>query len=229
MNPKKRRFSDCEELKATLGSQFRQYLCKTILASELNTMRRKLAIHESVHGPRNICASCRTPTTVKPEDRHACGQRVQCPRCSGVLACTWDFCPRDKTHDCHICGQSACSKSWLTDLFCSMCRKPMCRKCENGCYGCRGLTCKACAPAEEFAGVVVASPLLHSLGGTYCVAHRQERIRYSRALVECETCCDDWRALDVVQLICEVRGCGALVCVHGPNFDEDAPKCPEHQ
>ena len=231
MNPKKRRFSDCEELKATLGSQFRQYVCKTILASELNTLRQKLEIHERASDSRHVCASCRVPASEKPNALQRTAPDVRCPECKFTLSCGWAFCSREKTsHKCHVCGSFACNAFFPDDIFCTECDKPMCEDCQNHCLRCDRV-CKACAPPfTDDGGAVFALPTLQTLPTEHCVKHAEHRSRWRRIYEICLECCldrNDEHADDPPS--CSNPECDGLVCIHDARYNEMWPKCPEHQ
>lgn len=138
------KFDSCEDFKKACGSQFRQYIAKTALASGVALNEQKLRIYRESFRVDQKCAGCEIPV-------ESCSQKQDCKHgCKQVVGCDWIFCrAREDVHTCVSCGKTGWCQRTDLDLidFCRKCKGAICGydECYSGCEECGNDYCKKCA------------------------------------------------------------------------------------
>lgn len=220
---KKRRFSDCAEMKATVGSQFLQYLGKVIIGSELNMLRQKLALHEASHEYRHLCGGCRVPV----DDHEDILQ--SCPSCMLTVRCRQPFCTTSASHECASCGKPACLGLGNLDPACNKCGVIVCNQCCSDCESCVH-ACRSCSPTTKEPARKWASPNWQTMQNFYCPEHMVERNEYRRVFEICQACCEDWLDYRLPGVgSCKADNCDNYACKHNPAQPAGGRLlCPKH-
>jgi hypothetical protein len=201
------KFDSCEEFKKACGSQFRQYIAKTALASGVALNEQKISILQTSFREDQKCAGCEIPID-------SCRGTKYCKYgCKQVVGCDWNFCrTREDVHTCVSCGKSGwCRRADLYLIeFCRKCKGAICGydECYSGCKECGNDYCKKCAGEVTEMGFVAGFVVL------LCNYHKER--------TECKICISegkkDWG-------ICKDIRCIRIKCSHTSTHTD---YCQEH-
>ena len=221
----KRGFADTSELKATLGSQFQQYLAKVAIASGLADALDRLNHHESQLPPSRSCAGCgvpKTSTTPLSKCKH-CGMVEQCSRrgCKG----------KSNIHDCVVCGKTGlCNGDNHFDIKCVQCNKTVCDDCQSKCNDCPRI-CIHCQPLpakqcvrhwlSKEKQLVWETEIGPDILCTDCQIRATQ---YEAIMTLCQKCNDEFNILPSHD-VCKYDFCFAWVC---PHDETNEGYCPKH-
>lgn len=204
------KFDSCEEFKKACGSQFRQYIAKTALASRVALNEQKIRIHQVSKSMVKKCAGCEIPVD-------SCRGTQFCKHgCRQMTECDWKFCQsREDVHICVSCGKTGWCREQTIDLidFCRKCKGAICGydACYSGCEECGNDYCKKCA-GEAYQ--VERSETGREFVVLLCNYHKERAV--------CKICISegkkDWR-------MCKDIRCSSMKCSHTSTHID---YCQEH-
>jgi hypothetical protein len=199
------KFDLCEDFKKACGSQFRQYIAKTALASRVALNEQKIQIHQESNSMDKKCAGCEIPI-------ESCKVVQYCKYgCKQVVECDWNFCQGwEDVHACANCGKTDWCKRADLDLiiFCKKCKGAVCDEdsCISSCDECNNGYCKKCARETSNGREFII---------LLCSYHKD-------AAKKCEKCISEGR-LDFK--ICKDFRCNRMKCAHTSTHID---YCQEH-
>lgn len=227
----KRGFADTSELKATLGSQFQQYLAKVAIASGLADALDRLEYHEHSRRIGKLCGGCKVPINCLEtvETCSGCDRTTKCdrPGCKGM----------SNIHDCVICNvKNMCEGNVNFSRACVFCHKTVCISCENSCQNCP-VTCIKCNPSlvtpfirqwiSEDAQNAWELEITGRKPEMLCDKCQENAKDCEKIMTTCQKCNDAFIPILLTsQRACKAAYCWRWVCPHG---EPNEGYCPEHQ
>jgi hypothetical protein len=204
------KFDSCEEFKKACGSQFRQYIAKTALASGVALNEQKISILQTSFREDQKCAGCEIPVD-------SCRGVQYCKYgCKQVVGCDWNFCRGgEDIHACANCGKTGWCRNidldWIR--YCNRCKKGICldKSCLSECLDC-GDDCKKCT-GEMFE--IKKTDNGREFVILFCSYHKE-------VSKECQKCISEER-LDYN--ICKDIRCQRMKCAHTSTHTD---YCQEH-